>query len=619
MPVAPLLLTGDHIYATQLGCGHVSSKSAPVLVSRLGRPAPPTVETPVEACMRSVTVSGVVPGAHVDVYVNNVWRGTAIATAATVEVSLTGSLNVGDSIKARQSICGIVTAFGPSVEVISSAGFYYLTQHFTTARTGWFPYETTLTVANVPTLKNLFTQNVDGLVYAQPLYAHHVNIPGLGAHNVVYVATENDTVYAFDADTQQPALWQRSLIPPGEQAVPDSDTTSPAGDLNCANISPVIGITSTPVIDCASYTMWVVAKTELVAGSTTTFYNRLYAIDISTGADRPGSPVEIQGSYPGKGSPNDGKGNVVFNSQWQMNRPALLLLNGRVYIGFGAHCDNSASLYHGWVLAYDATTLLQVGVFCTTPDSDPTSVGGDTPFDMGGVWQSGMGLAADPQGFVYFITGNGLFDANVPPGQNYGDTTLKLPANFSVPPPTVPADFFTPANQASLASGDIDFGSGGPLILPDNTNLTIALPKAMVACGKDGQIYLIDRQNMGKYNGPSGPNHVLATATLQPGVGGQPGVWGGPAYFNSGDEQFGQLLCRRRGSADGLCFFRQLAGTIQNRHKPQPIFSEISSWWNHTRSLIEPTDRWYGDCLGSCQAHTYRPTATDSVRCHQSH
>src|ERR1035441_7701034 len=158
----------------------------------------------------------------------------------------------------------------------------------------------------------------------------------------------------------------RTLIPPGEQKVSDSDITG------CSNISPFIGITSTPVIDCASYTMWAVAKTKSVAGGKTTFHHRLYAIDISTGADRPGSPVEIQNiSYPGAGSPNDGKGNVLFDQQWQMDRPALLLEGGRIYIGFGSHCDFSASAYHGWVLAYDATTLKQVGVFCTTPDSDP--------------------------------------------------------------------------------------------------------------------------------------------------------------------------------------------------------------------------------------------------------
>jgi len=527
--VAPVLLAGDDIFATQNGCGHVSSNSAPVVVAPLTQPAPPIVLPAVEACMRSVTVGGaVIPGAHVDVYVNNVWRGTAIATAAVVEVPLPGSLKVGDQVKARQSICGIITGFGPPVVVISSAGFYYLTQHFTTARTGWFPYETTLNVGNVPKLKNLFTQNVDGTVYAQPLYAHHVNIPDSGAHNVVYVATENDTVYAFDADTMQAVLWKRSLIPAGEQAVPDSV----AGGGNIA----VIGITSTPVIDCASYTMWAVAKTvvtKTIGGPSVKCYNRLHAIDISTGADRPGSPVEIQGSYP------SGTGSVSFDPNVQMNRPALLLLGGRIYIGFGSHND-AGSGWRGWVFVYDATTLKQAGVFCTTPDGA-----------NGSVWQGGMGLAADPEGFVYFMTGNGDFNANAKGGTNYGDTALKLPANFTVPPPTVPADFFTPANQGDLVGHDWDFGSGGPLILPDPP-LGSGLPQAMVVCGKDGQIYLLNRQNMGKYNGPPpGADRVLKpvvplpgsppTFTTGPGVGAWgdgPGVWGGPAYFDSGSQQF---------------------------------------------------------------------------------
>src|SRR5262249_161442 len=148
-----------------------------------------------------------------------------------------------------------------------------------------------------------------------------------------------------------------SLIPPGEQIVVVGDVGG------CNNVAPNIGITGTPVIDCGSYTMWVIAKTKLVAGGETTFHLRLYAIDISTGADRPGSPVEIAASYPGKGSPNDGNGNIVFLPQWQMNRPGLLLSGGRIYIGIGSHCDLSASLYHGWVLVYDATTLNQLGVF----------------------------------------------------------------------------------------------------------------------------------------------------------------------------------------------------------------------------------------------------------------
>jgi hypothetical protein len=539
VPVAPLLLAGDQIYALEQGCGR-TAKSQSVPVSPLEQPKPPMVLSPVETCMRSVTVTGLVAGAHVEVYVNNVWRGSAIATAATAEVPLSGSLNVGDKIKARQTICGNTTAFGlPEAVVVSSAGFYYLTQHFNTARTGWFPYETTLNVSNVSKLKS-FTQDLTfkdpdgtqhpGVVYAQPLYAHHVNIPGLGAHNVVYVSTEDATVFAFDADnntgTNSSALWQRTLTPYGEQVVLNTDFRGPKGG-GCTNIVPFVGSTSTPVIDCASHTMWVVAKTKSVAGGTTTFHTRLYALDISTGADRPGSPVEIEASFPGTASPNDGKGNVQFDRQWQNNRPALLLQNGRIYIGFGSICDWSPGTYHGWVLAYNATTLKQVGAFCTTPNSEP--IGND----MGGIWQGGMGLAADPEGFVYFTTGNGDFDANVKGGTNYGDTAVRLAPDFSV------SDFFTPSDQDNLRTGDVDFGSGGVLILPDPP-AGAAFPKAMVACGKDGKIFLIDRQKMGKYNGPPpGADLVLAVVPLQKGsTKGQPGVWGGPAYFDTGKQQF---------------------------------------------------------------------------------
>jgi hypothetical protein len=517
--VSPQLITGDHIYAVQHGCGLVSSKSIPVLVQPLGKPLVPTIVPPVEACMKSVTVGNVIPGAHVDVYVNGAWRGSAIATAATVEVSiLFGPLNMGDDVTARQMICEFLVGPGEPVRVVSSAGFYYLTQHFDIARTGWFPYETTLTVGNVPHLKAKFIQNVDGTIYAQPLYAHHVNIPGAGVHNVVYVATENDTVYAFDADTNQAALWQRSLIPAGEQVVSVSDVEG------CNNVAPVIGITSTPVIDCFTYTMYVVAKTKQVQGSQTTFYYRLHALDIATGADRV-SPVVISGSVPGTGLPTDNHGHVVFDPHWHLNRPGLLLLNGVVYVGFGSHCDVHLPLYHGWVFSYDATTLHQVGVFATTPDTPS----GQT--SAAGIWQGGMGLAADPQGFVYFTTGNGDFTVNVG-GRDYGDAVIKLRNNFTV------ADYFTPFDQPTLLQQDIDLGSGGVLILPDPPPGTHLLP-LLVTCGKDGNIFLIDRNNMGKYT-PGGPDHVVQTVPLQPGVPitNQPGIWGGPSYYRGANQEF---------------------------------------------------------------------------------
>jgi hypothetical protein len=524
--VSPQLISGDHIFAVQHGCGLVSSKSTAVPVQPLAHPGVPQVQPPVETCMRTVTVGNVIPGAHVDVYVNGAWRGSAIATAPTVEVPiLFGPLHVGDSVTARQIICNFIVGPGEPVFVVSSAGYYYLTQHFDMARTGWFPYETALTAANVPHLVKKFTYNVDGTIYAQPLYAHHVNIPGIGPHNVVYAATENDSVYAFDADTNQPALWHRSLIPAGESVVSTADIEG------CNNIAPVIGITATPVIDCSTYTMYVVAKTKKVQGGTATYHYRIYALDIATGADRV-PPVEISGSVPGTGIPSDGHGHVVFQPQWHLNRPGLLLLNGVVYVGFSGHCDfhleNGVTRYHGWIFGFNAATLAQTGIFSSCPDT-PINPAGRAG---AGIWQGGMGLAADSSGFVYFTTGNGDLTANLAGGKNYGDTVVKLQSNFTV------ADFFTPSDQPTLLDQDIDLGSCGVLLLPDSP--TGARP-LLTTCGKDGNIFLINRGSMGGYrNGPGGTDLVVQKVALQPGkaITDQPGIWGGPAYYRNSNQEF---------------------------------------------------------------------------------
>jgi len=518
--VAPQLITGDHVYAVQHGCGLVSSQSALVPVQPIGKPALPQIVPPVEDCMKSVTVTDVVPGAHVDVYVNGAWRGSTVATAASVEVPiLFGSLHVGDQLRARQMICAFAPELGEPVAVVSSAAFYYPTQHFDVARTGWFPHETTLTAANVSGLMQKFTLQVDGTVYAQLLYAHHVNIPGSGPRNVIYVATENDTVYAFDADAKASPLWQRSLIPPGESVVAVSDVEG------CNNVAPVIGVTSTPVMDCTTYTIYVVAKTKRVQGGQAIFHYRLHALDMTTGADRV-APADIQGSVPGTSQPGDGHGHVVFDPHWHLNRPGLLLLNGTIYIGFGSHCDAHIQAYHGWVFGYDAVTLQRTGIFSTTPD---TPAGARS---AAGVWQGGMGLAADPAAFVYFTTGNGDFTANAAGGKDYGDTVLKLKSDFTV------TDFFTPSDQPTLLQQDIDLGSGGVLVLPDPPPGTNLVP-LIVTCGKDGNAFLINRNNMGKFT-PGGPDQVVQTLPLQPGVPitSQPGVWGGPAYYRDANQQF---------------------------------------------------------------------------------
>lgn len=525
VPVAPQLIKGDQIFAVQHGCGLVSSKSALVTVQPLIKPGPPKVLPPVETCMRSVTVGNVVPGAHVDLYVNGGWRGSAIATGPTVEIPvLFGPLHAGDAVTARQMICDYIAGPGEPVIVVSSAGFYYLTQHFDISRTGWMPYETTLNPGNVPHLKQKFTHAVDGTVYAQPLYAHHVNIPGMGAHNVVYVATENDSVYAFDADTNQPALWHRRLVPAGESVVSWTDVT--VGSAQCPNVKPVIGITSTPVIDCSTYTMYVVAKTKRVSGGSTTYHYRIYALDIATGADRV-PPAEIAGSVPGSGNPSDGHGHVVFDPHWHLNRPGLLLLNGVVYVGFGSHCDQHLESYHGWVFGFSAASLAQVGIFSSCPDTPTESTNA-----AAGIWQGGMGLAGEPSGaaggpeFIYFTTGNGDLTANVTGGKNYGDCVVKLRSNFTV------ADFFAPADQLTLLSGDIDLGSCGVVLLPGDRPL-------LTLCGKDGRIFLLNRAGLGGYkNGPGGTDLVVQEVDLQPGRGGQPGIWGGPAYYRNSQQQF---------------------------------------------------------------------------------
>ncbi len=413
----------------------------------------------------------------------------------------------------------------------------YVTQHYENARTGWNPHETVLTVANVPQLKLLFTQRVDGQVYAQPLYMHGLSIPGQGrTHNVVFIATENDTVYAFDADASQPALWQRTLVPVGEVPVSTQDVG------RCNNIAPVIGITSTPVIDSGTSTMYVLAKTKRVQAAQTTFHYYLHALDITTGRDKPSSPKEIQASALGTGQKNDGQGHVLFVPQVQLNRPGLLLEHGRVYVAFASHCDAHFGEYHGWVLAYDAATLNQVATFNSSPNGSAS-----------GIWQGGIGLAVDPAGNIYGTTGNGTFTANQPSGKDYGNAVLKLGPGLNV------LDFFTPANQDALNGADIDFGSGGVLVLPDQPAGSTSHPHLLVTCGKDGRIFLLDREKLGEYNGPSGPDRVVQTLPLQPeSTASQPGIWGGPAYYHSPDGQF-VYYC---GSQGHLKAFRLLNGAL---------------------------------------------------------
>ena len=318
--------------------------------------------------------------------------------------------------------------------------FLYRNDNF---RTGQNLAESILTPSTVTPSKFglLFTDAIDGAAYAQPLYVPNVSIPGMGAHNVVYVATENDSVYAFDADQPGPALWHTSFINPAI-----GTTAVPASDMGCGDLVPIIGITATPVIDPGTGTLYVVSKVKLSGGN---YQQQLHALDITTGFERPNSPVTIAASVPGTGE-GAVKGIVSFDPLLQLDRPALTLTNGVVYLSFGSHCDIGP--YHGWILGYDESSLAQTAVFNTSPNGD-----------QAGIWESGCGPGVDTNGDLIATTGNGTFDTNTP-RINYGDSILRLTpggGTMSV------ASFFTPLNELILDDDDLDMGSGGNLLLPD--------------------------------------------------------------------------------------------------------------------------------------------------------
>ncbi len=378
------------------------------------------------------------------------------------------------------------------------------------ARDGQNLSETVLTPdnVNVNTFGKLFSHFVDGYIYAQPLYMPNVAIPGLGTHNVVFVATEHDSVYAFDADSKKGLnsgpLWRAVLIDPKHGI-----TSVSSGDVSCGDLVPEIGITSTPVIDPVAGTIYVVAKTKEHGK----FFQRLHALDITTGQERAGSPVEIKARVKGTGDGNN-NGWVSFDPLREAQRPGLLLQNGAIYIGWASHCDIGP--YHGWVMSYDASTLQQTGVWISTPN------GG-----LGGLWQSGTGLASDDTGRIFFATGNGTYDGKKG-GDDFSDTVVALGQLVGHHLPL--SDWFTPYNQETLSGEDADVGSGGVLLLPDQ-GMGAPHQHLLIQVGKTGDIYLINRDHMGHYNIKN--NHEIVQ-DLENAVGGlwaTPGWWNNNVYF----------------------------------------------------------------------------------------
>src|SRR5262245_39684227 len=345
------------------------------------------------------------------------------------------------------------------------------TQHNDAARTGANTSETLLTTTNVNVSQfgKLFERAVDDEIYAQPLYVEGVSVPGVGLRNVVYVATNNDSVYAFDADDPAAAapLWRVNYTNPAAGIVPVTRTDVGQACGNYVDFAGNIGIAGTPVVDAAAQTMFFVTRTK----ESGTFVQRLHAIDIRTGAEQPGSPRLIQATVVGTGDGRDAQNNIAFNARTQNQRSGLLLDHGTVYVAWASYCDQGP--YHGWILGYDAATLQQVMVYNTSPD------GG-----LGGIWQSGGGLTADTLGNLYALTGNGSFNGDTG-GRNFGNSFLK------VSPAGTLLDWFTPFNWSFLNATDEDLGIQNAMLVP-NTNL-------VVGGGKEGVMYVVNANAMGHF------------------------------------------------------------------------------------------------------------------------
>jgi hypothetical protein len=389
------------------------------------------------------------------------------------------------------------------------------TYHYDNMRSGANTNEIRLTPNNVNAgiFGKLFTQTVDGAVYAQPLYVAGLSIPGKGTHNVVFVATQHGSVYAFDADSDQGTnatpLWSDSFINPASGVTP----ITPADVNNCANIPDEECIDATPAIDLNAGVIYVEALTREVLSGVVTYYHRLHALNIKNGAELASSPVVIQGSVPGTGTGGNGS-TIPFTPILQECRAGLLLQNGLIYLCYSSFGDGGN--YHGWIMAYNAQTLQQAGIYNDTPNGS-----------QGGIWHGGDGMAGDENGNVYAMTGNGTFGTNYSSITQYNlsEAFLKFTTNNGNLTLT---DYFTPYNQASLSGADLDVAAGGPMVLPDYVG-SASHPQLILGTGKNGTMYLLDRNQLGHYNSASDSQIVQEL----PNAVGTPWNYPVPAYFNN--------------------------------------------------------------------------------------
>jgi immunoglobulin I-set domain protein len=481
--------------------------SAPVAPTITTQPANQTVNAGQTATF-SVVASGTAPLTYQ-------WQknGVAItgATAASYTTPVTTTADSGELFRVVVgNSAGNVTSNSATLTVNPGTGnstVDVITYHYDNGRDGQNLNETALTPANVNSTqfgkKGEFS--VDGHVDAQPLYLSQVTIGGQ-KKNVLYVATEHGSVYAFDADsingTTATFLWKTSTLGSGETA---------SDNRGCGQVSPEIGITATPVIDRSRNAIYVVAMSKNSGG---TYFQRIHALDLTTGQELFGGPMNITATYPGTGDNSSG-GNVVFDPKQYKERPGLLQINGTIYTTWSSHCD--ARPYTSWVMAFSADTLAQTSVLNLTPNGND-----------GGIWMAGTAPAADSSGNLFFIIGNGTFDTTLnasgfPVNGDCGNCFVKLSTSAGLKL----ADYFTPFNTVAESNADTDFGSGGGILMLDVTDSGGNTRHLAVGAGKDSLIYIVDRDAMGKFNATTDQIYQEISGQL----GG--GVYSMPAFFNN--------------------------------------------------------------------------------------
>jgi len=460
----------------------------------------------------TATVTGDAQNLGVTWSVDGVAGGNATVGLITSAGLYTPPSSGGTHTITATSVANTSTSASATVAVTDLAGV--LTFHNNLARDGTNVQEFALTPANVTTstFGKSFSCAVDGAVYAQPLWVPGITVGG-GKHNVVFAATAHDSVFAFDADQSPCAtLWQANLLDAAHGAVAGETTVSIA-DVGSDDIQPEIGVIGTPVMNLSSNTLYVVSKS---VDPGRTFHHRLHALDLASGNEKSGGPASISATALGAGYDSSGA-TVTFNPKTHNQRPGLALVKGVVYITWASHGDED--FYHGWVIGYDAGTLTQVSTYNITADGA-----------RGGIWMSGAAPAADSANAIYLSAGNGTMDHDslVTPNTDLGDSVIKLSAASGISL----SDWFSPLNQADLETADNDLGSGGVVLLPDQPS---AAPHLLVTGGKEGKLYVINRDSMGQFcgscNTTTGDTNTVQFFSATNAVFSTPAFWSGSLYM----------------------------------------------------------------------------------------